>query len=408
MDLKSGHPFWPVYNGLPANFPPLLDDVSCDVVIAGAGITSALIAESLCEAGLDVVVLDKRDVGWGSTAASTALLQYEIDTPLTELVRLYGEQRAVSAYRACEKAVLSLGELASELGSVGFKTMQSLYFASRWMHAARVREEGELRQRHGFEVDVLDREKLLERSGIRASAALLTAVAAQVDPYRMTYALFRKLQRNGARIFDRSAMLRWVPEQKHISVEVERDITIRCGHLVIAAGYETQEFLPARVARNRSSYAVVTEPVTGTLKPLDNLLVWESARPYSYLRTTSDRRVLIGGEDDSIDVAVKRDALVARKSKRLMHKLRRLFPDKAFSESFGWAGTFAETADGLPFFGSHPKSDPRVHFAMAYGGNGITYSAIGAEIIRAGLTRRKHPLSRFFSFERLDRRFDAS
>src|ERR1700752_1494549 len=85
MDLKSGYPYWTVKNGLLASFPPLARDVRCDVAGVGAGITGALIARSLCEAGLDVVVLDKRDAGWGSTAATTALLQYEIDGGMLDI-----------------------------------------------------------------------------------------------------------------------------------------------------------------------------------------------------------------------------------------------------------------------------------------------------------------------------------
>ena len=52
----------------------------CDVAVLGGGITGAFAAEALTAAGLDVVVLDKRDVGTGSTSASTALLQYKLDT----------------------------------------------------------------------------------------------------------------------------------------------------------------------------------------------------------------------------------------------------------------------------------------------------------------------------------------
>ena len=42
-------------------------------------------------------------------------------------------------------------------------------------------------------------------------------------------------------------------------------------------------------------------------------------------------------------------------------------------------------------------------FAMAYGGNGITYSAIGARLLRMGLQGRRHPLAGLFGFARLDR-----
>jgi glycine/D-amino acid oxidase-like deaminating enzyme len=71
--------------------------------------------------------------------------------------------------------------------------------------------------------------------------------------------------------------------------------------------------------------------------------------------------------------------------------------------AFAWAGTFAETEDGLPFFGPHEQYGPRVHFAMAYGGNGITYSLIGAELIRDALLGKKHPCAALFGFARLTR-----
>ena len=68
--------------------------------------------------------------------------------------------------------------------------------------------------------------------------------------------------------------------------------------------------------------------------------------------------------------------------------------------AFAWAGTFAETADGLPWFGASDEHGPRVLFAMAYGGNGITYSMLGAGLLRALIERRRHQLARLFSFAR--------
>ena len=85
MDLKSGYPFWAIKNGLLQTFPQLDRDETCEIAVIGGGITGALIAHELAEHGHDVTVLERRHVGWGSSAASTALLQYEIDTHMTEL-----------------------------------------------------------------------------------------------------------------------------------------------------------------------------------------------------------------------------------------------------------------------------------------------------------------------------------
>ena len=57
------------------------------------------------------------------------------------------------------------------------------------------------------------------------------------------------------------------------------------------------------MATNRSSYAYVTEPIDpALLGPLRETMVWESARPYLYLRATGDHRLVVGGEDDAIDI----------------------------------------------------------------------------------------------------------
>lgn len=401
MDLKSGYPYWTVKNGLIATFPPLECDRRCDVVVVGGGITGALIARSLCDAGLDVVVLEKRDAGWGSTAASTALLQYEIDTELVDLARQYGEDRAVSLYKACEQAIRDIEPLAQGIRGSGFRRMSSLYYASRPWHANRVRGEGELRLRHGFGLEILDRDVLHERFGIRAPAALLTKVAAEIDPYRTAISILQDLERRGAGVFDRTQVESWQQKSNAIHVVTDRGAIVKCRHLVLATGYESQAFLRQRVASNRSSYATVSEPLAGGLGWLARTLVWESARPYLYLRSTADDRLLMGGEDDSVDVPARRDRAVLRKAGRILKKVRRLLPQLPLEEGFAWAGTFAETADGLPFFGPHAQHGPRVHFAMAYGGNGIAYSMIGAELIRQRILRKPHPLLRFLSFERL-------
>ncbi|HZX92333.1 MAG TPA: FAD-dependent oxidoreductase [Rudaea sp.] len=401
MDLKSGYPFWTVKNGLLAAFPPLLDDIDCDVAVVGAGISGALIAHSLAEAGLDVVVLDKRDIGWGSTAASTALLQYEIDTELVPLARAFGEPSAVAAYRACEGAISELGELAAHVGNSGFTRTQSLYLASTARHAKRLRDECALRRKHGFAVTVLEDAQLRSRFGFGAPLALLTEVAAQVDPYRLTYAILGKLRERGVRVFDRTGVCDWKYTSRGLRLGVERNVSVRCGHVVIAAGYETQQYLRRKVAANHSSYALVTEPVEGGLGPLRRMLLWESARPYLYLRSTQDNRIIVGGEDDTVDLPARRDAAIPRKAGVLMRKLAKLHPGKELEASYAWAGTFAETRDGLPFFGPHEQHGSRVHFAMAYGGNGIVFSVIGAAIMRAHILRKAHPLKRLFSFERL-------
>ena len=44
MDLRSGHPYWLLKNGLLASYPPLRRPETCDVAVLGGGVTGALVA----------------------------------------------------------------------------------------------------------------------------------------------------------------------------------------------------------------------------------------------------------------------------------------------------------------------------------------------------------------------------
>ena len=404
MNLKSGYPFWAVSNGLPCAFPPLKQDHECDVVVLGAGITGALIASELAAHGHSVCILDNRDAGWGSTAASTAMLQYEIDTHMVDLAKQFGEDDALLAYRSCVEAIDQLAELAHAAGNVGFARARSLYFASRKRDLRPLREEFELRARHGFDVRWLDGDEVEARYGFDAPAAILSGKAARVDPYRLAYRLLAKLQKAGVAVHDRSSLASIGADAKGVELRTMDGHRVSAGHLVMATGYQAQQFLRKRVARNRSSYAFVTDPIEpALLGPVRQTLIWETARPYLYMRTTSDNRLLVGGEDDAIDIPLRRDALVDRKAHKMAKRVSEMFPQLPVVPAFAWGGTFAETADGLPWFGAHPQHGPRVLFAMAYGGNGISYSMLGAGLLRATIEGRKHPLAALFGFERAKR-----
>ena len=404
MDLKSGYPWWAIKNGLPSLFPRLEQDLRCDVAVIGGGVTGALIADEFVRHGHDVVVIEQRDIGWGSTAASTALLQYEIDISMTELAARYGEADALLAYRSCLAAIPQLQALASGLRGVGFARNDSLYYASKRRHRKALQEEFALRRRHGFPVEWLDANAVQERYGFDAPGAILSHVAARVDPYRFAHRLLSRVRRKGGCVFDRSTIDGIETTTRGVVLRSCDGVRVRARHVVLAAGYASKHWLKQRVARNSSSYAFITDPIdTDGLGALRDTMLWETARPYLYLRTTDDHRLIIGGEDDAIDIPARRDRRVLKKARRLCRAVGELFPHLPLLPAFAWAGTFAETEDGLPFFGPHPERGPRIHFAMAYGGNGITYSMLGAGLLRALVERRRHPLAGLFSFGRLQR-----
>jgi glycine/D-amino acid oxidase-like deaminating enzyme len=168
---------------------------------------------------------------------------------------------------------------------------------------------------------------------------------------------------------------------------------------VFATGYETQQFLKQKGVHLASSYAIASTAGTKFPKGREWPVIWESARPYLYVRSTVDGRVVAGGEDVDFVDAEKRDKLLARKTKTLERKLRKMFPHVSWKLASAWTGTFAESKDGLPYIGPH-KDFPGAQFALGYGGNGITFATIASTIIPDLISGVKNSDSRLFRFGR--------
>ena len=190
MDLLSTQPFWPIRDGLPANYPRLADDLRCEVAVIGAGISGALTGWALTAADIPTVILDARDVAHGSTAGSTSLLQYELDEPLHRLIQRYGPAPARQAYQRCHDAIAELARLVGDLKiDCGFSHRSSLFLARNRSHLPRLRREFEARREAGFAVDWWPRRRLARESSLPHPAGILSRTGAQVDAYRLTHGL---------------------------------------------------------------------------------------------------------------------------------------------------------------------------------------------------------------------------
>ena len=106
-DLRGGRSPWFAAGKHPVRLD-VVEDLKCDALIVGGGITGSLIAERLTRQGLDVIIIDRELPGRGSTAASTSMLLWEIDRSLTQLTEIYGFERASRAYLASLHAVARL------------------------------------------------------------------------------------------------------------------------------------------------------------------------------------------------------------------------------------------------------------------------------------------------------------
>jgi len=167
----------------------------------------------------------------------------------------------------------------------------------------------------------------------------------------------------GTRVFDRTEIIREDFARGTVTLKTGRGFVIRARRVVMALGYEIPRLLRRDIVRLSSTYALVSEPVPAWTGWEDRCLVWESARPYHYLRTTGDGRALIGGEDQPFRDPGRRDRMLPRKIHRLSRRLAAMLPGLRAEPAFGWTGTFGSTADGLPYIGESAEAPGRIAYA---------------------------------------------
>ncbi|HNP21697.1 MAG TPA: FAD-binding oxidoreductase [Panacibacter sp.] len=401
MDLHSGLPFWLIKSGLPFNYYPLDRSLTTDVAIIGGGISGALAAYYLTSAGISCIVLDARTIGLGSTCASTALLQYEIDVPLCRLKEKTGIKKAARAYHLCRQAIEKLGAIAGTIKCTDYQPKHSLYFAAHKKDEGFLKEEYNIRKQQGFNVDFLSPSQLKLDYGFTAPAGILSHHGSQLNAYMYTHELLQYSIKKGLLVFDRTEVTHARHKQKSVELTVANGCKIKALKLVYASGYETVKYIDKKIVALHSTYAVISENMSQQ-KPFwkDDALLWNTANPYLYMRTTIDNRIICGGRDEAFFNPTKRDALIGKKTRLLVKDFSGLFPGIAFKPEFSWTGVFGSTTDGLPFIGPYKKL-PNSFFALGFGGNGITFSQVAAEILLDHVKGKKNRDAALFSFERL-------
>ncbi|WP_027126626.1 NAD(P)/FAD-dependent oxidoreductase [Gelidibacter mesophilus] len=401
MRLTSSEPFWLVKNGIINSYPSISENIETDIVIVGAGITGSLIAHQCIADGFKTVIVDKREVCHGSTSATTSMLQYEIDKPLYELIDMIGEKAAVLSYKACFDSIDQLQQISKSIKSTcGFQKKKSLYFASRKKDVSWLQKEFESRKSHGFPVKWLEAETIEKDYQLEKSyGGILSDQGGSIDAFQLAHDLLYYNYKKGLQIFDKTDIISVEYRPYDVLIHTEFQKSIKAKKVIFCNGFESTDIIPEKIVDLLSTYAVVGEQNEDSHSHLENTLFWNTSDPYNYMRTTEDNRFLIGGEDEDFVDADKRDALLKKKADKLKKTMAKIFPKYHFRVDFGWAGTFGETKDGLPYIGKHADFK-NAYFVLGFGGNGITFSAIGMHMVSAMLKGKTHELSEYFKFGR--------
>ena len=405
MRLRIGTSYWvDQFTGTAPRHPALRGKHDVDIAIIGGGITGCLAAHAFVKAGFSVLLLEADRIARGSTAASTALLMQEPDVDLRELAARYGIRRARQVWSESAKSVRGLVALIRRLRiTAGLQQVRSVYWTSRSDVARDLQRELHRRRAVGIGGRWLSPSALTRLIGVTGAGGILTSGNAQVDPYRACLGLAERVRGAGVKIYERSPVMRVRGSSGGVKIDLDAGV-VSAEWAVIATGYATPEFKPlAGRFRMSSTYVITTTPIDSRQhrKIGAGLIWWDTETPYHYSRWTPDRRVLFGGRDIPRVSEHARPTVLSQQTDHLKADLARVHPWLEHTPiDYAWDGLFATTRDGLPYIGTHRRY-PRQLFALGYGGNGMTFGFLAAQVLVRTVRGSSTDSDRFFGFHRI-------
>ncbi len=336
--------------------------------------------------------------------AAVRPLMQEPDADFSDLVRRYGAAVSRRIWQRSREAVRDFTALLAELDAGLLHHLPSVYYATTARRRAALRDEYVLRHRAGLAGRWLGPDALHALTGLEAPGAIVTEGNAEADPYRACLAMAAAA---GAAVFESTTVARIERDGATAKVMLANGAAVRADWAVVATGYATPVFerLGWRF-RMMNTYVIATRRLTAAERRrvgLGDVMLWDTRRPYHYLRWTPDDRLLFGGGDRPHQPWRRRSSTLRARAGELLDDLTALFPAlRGITADYAWEGLFAKTPDGLPYIGAH-RQHPRQLFALGYGGNGMTLGFFGAQAVVRLAQGRPGPDDELFGFGRARR-----
>ena len=357
----------------------LAESCRIPVAIVGAGFTGLSAAFHLAEAGVPVIVLESREIGWGASGRAFGQVVPYLKHDHPEILRYYGAERGNRIIDAVGAGPNCVADLIERLGIACDLRRGGLIFGAHAPSGARVLQaRAAYWQRRGAPVEMLDAAATRSAIGSDAYAtALLDHRGVHLNPLAYARGLAAAAIAAGARI--------------HIGAPVQ-SVTFADGQWRLVSGPHELRADAVILATNAYSgplwpgLADSIIPVRGhgmVSGPLgDN--VRRSILPGGQALT--DTRRLFSGvrvlPDGRLHVSLDGPALggeAAPYVAKLERRLARLFPNLGrmrWEES--WSGRIAMTPDHFPRV--HVLA-PGLYAGLGYSGRGIAAATmIGAEL----------------------------
>jgi gamma-glutamylputrescine oxidase len=338
---------------------------TCEVVVVGAGLVGAALAANLADEGLDVAVLEARNVASGATGRTAGLVS-ALPIPYAQAVEQYGRDTARELWQLTLDNRARLIETCAQLG-IEVERSGSVTLAVNSAEMDLLQTSAYMLHADGFEVSFESGDP--PNRGFVAALRYPDDVA--VDTVALTEALLQSRRiptHTGAEVY------RLEQEGDNVRV-LTHQRTVKAGTVVLAVN--------AYASLLDNYFADKIAPIRGHIlctRPLDERLVSTPGRAgHVTFRQTPDRRLLFTAwRPEYAAPAAGPDDAGAEVD--LMRFVGRHFPEVANQFTHRWSSVIGASRDGLPLLGALPHL-PQVFFAVGLAGYGLGLAFASADLL---------------------------
>lgn len=396
-------PYWLDRREAPPVTAALVQDISCDLLVVGAGFTglwTALLAKER-DPSLDVVIVEAEQIGWAATGRNGGFVSASLTHGLRNGVERFASEMP-TLIRLGEENFSAIAEAIERHGiAAEWEQNGEISVATNQWQVQDLEEYVQLADHHGVEAELWDANQI---QATVASPTYLGAVhertgTAIVDPAKLAWGLALACQRAGVRIFERTKV---------------SDLSEHSGAVVATSGYGSvrapkvalaTNIFPNLVRRARAyvvpvwDYVLMTEPLTveqmASIGWADRQGIGDSGNQFHYYRLTDDNRILWGGYDaiyrfgNGLDRDLEqRPATFAKLASHFFTTFPQL---EGVRFTHTWGGAIDTSTRFCAFWGQAYRG--RVAYVLGYTGLGVGATRFGAQVMLDMLDGRRTELT---------------
>ena len=374
---SAQHPdsYWVETSNPASILPTLAGEQKADVVIIGAGFTGLSTAYHLSQAGIQAIVVEAEDVGWGASGRNGGMLPPRYKKGFASIAKIYGNEVTRRLHAIIHEAIDTVESIVSDCAlDCGFARTGQITAAHSRAHLASLEQDCAWMTAEAGDrtAQILSRSNIADEVGASIHVGgWFDPRGAAIHPLNYVRGLANALQKRGVPIFVRSPVRRLVEEPDAIRLELPggtiaaRQVVIATNAYTDATGFAPHGLERRIVAVNTS--VICTNPIggnrAGAVLP-GRRMVADTKHIMNWYRMMPDNCMIFGGRGDI--TGRSDDPSVYAKLERQLAETFPVIADVGVRHR--WSGKVAITLDDFPHIG---RLSPRIAYAMGYGGRGV-------------------------------------